>query len=596
MLSGGCLESNQIRKYHCNLYLALHFPQLVRIIMRSSNGSLPNGDICPMAMLPNGSEIVFYSSTWSCLMNIKSLYIWIESKFSLRGKFIVAIGAIISISYMIFLYRISIVDNELIILQAQQQARMLYNQILITRQWVSEHNGLFVIRQNGVERNPFLDMPVITDESGNEYVMRNPAMVTRELSEYSIEKGLGSFRVTSLKPINPANVPDDYEKQCMIHFERGSLESIDIQNTPQGRVVRYMAPLDVKDSCLGCHARHGYTKGDIRGALSITIPIAWADAKIKANNRSLFFIGLVSFVLVSITLLIMFNTLVVSRVNRLSAAMNSFPEKEPDLLLLPTENDEIGNLGVHFSQLCERLIQYQKELVETRQQEGFNEKMASMGILSAGIAHEVNNPLGGMLNCVKSMRENPNDREMHERYLPLLDKGLKRIEQTMRQLLNFGRQEPLQLRKIDIGALLNECLQLLSYKLKGIRIEQENRFEKLCYIDAEALKQIFVNLGLNAIQAMPDGGTLTIRSEEIDSTLRFTFKDTGMGIAKETLNHIFDPFFTTKEVGIGTGLGLSVTYSLVTQMEGTIEVESEVGVGTTFIVTFPVQTKIQAEG
>ncbi len=526
-------------------------------------------------------------------MNIKSLYIWIESKFSLRGKFIVAIGAIISISYMIFLYRISIVDNELIILQAQHQARMLYNQILITRQWVSEHNGLFVIRQNGVEKNPFLDLPGIIDESGNEYVMRNPAMVTRELSEYSIEKGLGSFRVTSLKPINPANVPDEYERQCMIHFEHGSPESIDIQNTPQGRVVRYMAPLDVDDSCLGCHARHGYTEGDIRGALSITIPIAWADAKIKSNNKSLFFIGLVSFVLVSITLLIMFNTLVVSRVNRLSSAMNSFPEKEPDLLLLPTENDEIGNLGLHFFQLCERLIQYQKELVETRQQEGFNEKMASMGILSAGIAHEVNNPLGGMLNCVKSMRDNPDDREMLERYLPLLDKGLRRIEQTMRQLLNFGRLEPLQLQKINVGGLLTECLELLSYKLKGIHIEQENRFEKLCYIDAEALKQIFVNLGLNAIQAMPDGGTLTIRSEEIDSALRFTFKDTGMGIAKDTLNHIFDPFFTTKEVGVGTGLGLSVTYSLVTQMKGTIEVESEPGTGTTFIVTFPVQTEIR---
>ncbi len=210
-------------------------------------------------------------------MNFSSLFTWIDSKFSLRGKFIVAIGAIISVSYATFLYRTSIVDNELIIMQAQQQARMLYNQILITRQWVSEHNGLFVLRTNTVDSNPYLDLPSIWDEDGNEYVMRNPAMVTRELSDYSLQIGLGSYRVTSLKPVNPANVPDKYEKQCMLNFEHGLAESMEIKDSPQGRVVRYMAPLDVEASCLGCQARHGYTQGDIRGALSITKPIAWAD-------------------------------------------------------------------------------------------------------------------------------------------------------------------------------------------------------------------------------------------------------------------------------------------------------------------------------
>ncbi len=522
-------------------------------------------------------------------MNYLSICNRIDSKFSLRGKFIVAIGAIISISYMIFLYRTSVVDNELIILQAQQQARMLYNQILITRQWVSEHNGLFVLRTDTVDSNPFLDLPSIWDEDGNEYVMRNPAMVTRELSEYSNQMGLGSFRVTSLKPINPANVPDKYEKQCMLNFKHGLAESIQIKDSPQGRVVRYMAPLDVKDSCLGCHARHGYIQGDIRGALSITIPIAWADEKIRLNNRSLLFIGLISFVLVSITLLIMFNTLVVSRLNRISNAMNSFPETEPDQSLLPMGNDEIGDLSQHFTELCERLVQSQKELDNTRRQAWLNEKMASMGILSAGIAHEVNNPLGGMLNCVKSMRENPQDIEMQKRYLPLLDKGLKRIEHTMRQLLNFGRQETLQYRKVAVGELLGECLELLSYKLKDITIEQYNSLEQEYYIDAEALKQIFINLGLNGIQAMPDGGVLSITAEDLNNSLQFRFKDTGTGIADEHLSHIFDPFFTTKDVGVGTGLGLSVTYSLIGQMNGNIEVTSSVGTGTEFIVTIPIQ-------
>jgi len=522
------------------------------------------------------------------ISDFRHFYLWLESKFSLRGKFIVAIGAIISVSYMTLLYRASVVNNELIIMQAKQQARMLYHQILITRQWVAEHNGLFVKRSESVDSNPFLDLPSIWDNKGNEYVMRNPAMVTRELSEYSGNNGLGSFRVTSLNPINPANVPDEYERQCMITFGHGSAESFEIRDSPQGRVVHYMAPLEVRDSCLGCHARHGYNQGDIRGALSITIPIAWADEKIRTNNRSLFFIGFISFVLVSITLLVMFNTLVVNRINRLSNAINSFPEIVPDQSFLPTGNDEIGNLSEHFTELCNRLERYQTEFDKTRQQTLFNEKMASMGILSAGIAHEVNNPLGGMLNCVKSMRENPEDNEMRERYLPLLDKGLKRIEHTMRQLLNFGRQEPLQLRKINVGTLLGECLELLSYKLKGIQIIQEIIIDQEYYVDAEALKQIFVNLGLNAIQAMPNGGTLSVGAEMLNQQLIFTFEDTGTGIAEDILSHIFDPFFTTKDVGIGTGLGLSVTYSLIGKMKGTVDVESELGTGTTFTISIPV--------
>ncbi len=466
---------------------------------------------------------------------------------------------------------------------------MLYNQIVITRQWVSEHHGLFVIKQDGVDSNPFLNMPSIYDQNGTEYVMRNPAMVTRELSEYSQNMGLGSFRVTSLRPVNPANSPDSYEKECMLNFNNGSAESMEIKDTPQGRVVHYMAPLEVKDSCLGCHARHGYSQGDIRGALSITIPIAWADKKIQANNKSLFIIGLVSFIMVSLTLLFMFNRLVVSRLHRLSAAMNAFPDTLPDQLYLPTGHDEIGQLSIHFTELCERLLRYQAELEKTRQQTLFNEKMASMGILSAGIAHEVNNPLGGMLNCVKSMRENPDDKEMQQRYLPLLDKGLKRIEHTMGQLLNFGRQEALQLQKVNVSVLLGECLELLSYKLKNISINETEIIDAEYSLDADALKQIFINLGLNAIQAMPDGGILHISSLEKDQNLHFIFKDTGTGIAKDVMNHIFDPFFTTKEVGVGTGLGLSVTYSLVEKMGGTIQVSSEPGLGTTFQVIIPVQ-------
>lgn len=514
------------------------------------------------------------------------------SKISLRTKFIIFIGAIISFSFLYMLHRTSLFENEMIIRNAKQQARMLYKQILLTRQWVADHNGLFVLQTEGVEANPFLDLPTVQDQKGRTYVMRNPAMVTRELSEYASRDGLGHFRVTSLRPVNPANTPDDYEKQCMVNFDHGHSEAIAVRNEPGGRVVRYMAPLNVDDSCLGCHARHGYAIGDIRGALSITIPIDWADQMIKKNNQSLILIGMTTILLVTIALFLMFESLVVHRINRLSDAMDHFPEPLPEQKLLPSVfKDELDVLYDHFSRFCDRLLKSQTELDKTRRQAWFNEKMASLGILTAGIAHEVNNPLGGMLNCVKTMRENPDNDELHKRYLPLLDKGLRRIEHTMRQLLNFGRTEPLTLREIDVKTLIDECVGLLSYKLKNIELDVNVTISKHHRLNAEALKQIIINIGLNAIQAMPNGGKLHVYANRRGDNLYLIIKDTGMGIARETMGHIFDPFFTTKDVGEGTGLGLAVTYSLVQQLKGDIFVDSEEGKGATFTIRFPIEDR-----
>jgi signal transduction histidine kinase len=269
--------------------------------------------------------------------------------------------------------------------------------------------------------------------------------------------------------------------------------------------------------------------------------------------------------------------------------MDRFPEDLPDQQLLPSVfNDELDVVNENFIVFCDRLKKSQSDLLKTKAQSFQNEKMSSLGILSAGIAHEVNNPLGGMLNCVKSMRENPEDVELTERYLPLLDKGLRQIETVMRQLLNFGRTEPLNSSNVDLRQLFEECIVLLSYKLSGIELTTDIAIERVYLLDAEACKQIIINIGLNAIQAMPAGGKLSISCYEYAGELVMLFRDSGSGIEQENIPHIFDPFFTTKDVGEGTGLGLAVTYSLVQRMNGRIIVESAIGQGTTFKILIPV--------
>ncbi len=510
-------------------------------------------------------------------------------RFSLRTKFIIFIGAIISAFYLFMLYRTAIFDEKMILRQAEQQARMLYKQILLTRQWASDHNGLFIMQRQGVEANPYLELPVITDTLGHSYFMRNPAMITRELAAYAKKDGLGYFRVTSLKPVNPENAPDEFEKLALESFTAGRKEVLDVDREDIGKVVRFIAPLLVTESCLGCHAKHGYSLGDIRGGLSITIPIDWARDLIDNNIKALIFIAVASILIVTVALFLMFEALIVHRIHNLSLAMARFPDDPPERYLLPSRfKDELDTVFTNFIVFCNRLTKSQEELLNTKAQAHLSEKMASLGILTSGIAHEINNPLGGMLNCVKSMRENPADQELMERYLPLLDKGLRQIETIMRQLLNFGRSEPLHIRKVSVRSLLEECIMLLSYKLKDIELSTAIDISGEYLLDAEALKQIVINIGLNAIQAMPKGGRLTISCREEAGQLVLVCLDTGMGISEENLPHIFDPFFTTKGVGEGTGLGLAVTYSLVQRMQGRISVDSKPGQGAGFTITIPV--------
>lgn len=516
-----------------------------------------------------------------------------ESRFrtavSLRTKFIIFIGAIISAFYLYMLYRTAAFDERMILKQAEQQARMLHKQILLTRQWASDHNGLFILKRQGVQPNPYLDLPTVTDAAGQTYYLRNPAMITRELSAYAHRDGLGYFRVTSLKPVNPNNIPDEFEKLALEEFNGGIEEVIATTGSEHGKVVRFIAPLKVSTSCLNCHARHGYKVGDIRGGLSITIPIDWAQELIKRNLHSLVFIGVASILFVTAALFLMFESLIVHRIYRLSEAMDNFPEDPPEHHLLPSLfDDELDVVSDNFVLFCDRLKRSQEELLKAKAHAHQNEKMASLGILSAGIAHEINNPLGGMLNCVKSMRENPGDQELMERYLPLLDKGLGRIETIMRQLLNFGRTEPLTSGIVDLKNVFEECIELLSYKLKNIDLNTNIVLSTNYLLDAEACKQIIINIGLNAIQAMPDGGRLTINCHQRNDEIIMIFKDSGSGIAEENIPHIFDPFFTTKDVGEGTGLGLAVTYSLVQRMNGDIHVESSLHRGTVFTIIIPI--------
>lgn len=517
----------------------------------------------------------------------------------LKTKLILLISLVICISYGITFYRTSSFQESLVVEQATQQAKMLFNQIRLTRQWVSDHNGLFFIKTPGVESNPFLDHGEIQDSQGNWLVKRNPAMVTRELSVYAAREGMGQFNVTSMKPLNPENAPDDFEQRSLVKFASGASEAIEIEQVEGNYRLRYMAPLTVDTNCLDCHDNQGYVLGDIRGGMNVTVPMDWAYAKINANNWMLLGIALMTIVIVSISIYLLFNLLVAKRLKLLADTMDSYPEQSFDDNFSAIDiNDEIGVLNKHFHELCRRFEISQYDLDATREQVFRNEKQAALGRLVAGISHEINNPLGGMQNCIQTMQRNMDHPELQGRYLTLLSQGLERIKGTVRQLLSIGRKEPLEIKSGDLDTMIRDCLELSCVGQRHIELNLDLAIGKPVTTGIEALRQVMLNLAGNAVQSIgknPGVVTVTSSLNKDDDVICIKIADTGSGIKAEHLDKIFEPFFTTKEVGVGTGLGLSVSHSLIKRLGGEISVKNNPVSGACFTLTIPLQQTTTVE-
>ncbi len=255
-------------------------------------------------------------------------------------------------------------------------------------------------------------------------------------------------------------------------------------------------------------------------------------------------------------------------------------------------SDEVGELADAFNRMMDELQASRASEARRQAQLAHTEKMAAVGTLAAGVAHEVNNPLGGILTCIETIRANPDDDELRERYLGLIHGGIERIEHTVSNLLDFSRPREVQLELTSLNHNLRHVTELVDYQLRknGIEVVFDlHASGAMLQADHFQMEQLLLNLVLNAIQAMPRGGTLTLRSRTYPDRVAVEVGDTGVGIAQEIRDRIFDPFFTTREVGQGTGLGLSVSYGIVQAHGGAIFVNSEVGKGSRFTVVLPVR-------
>jgi PAS domain S-box-containing protein len=235
------------------------------------------------------------------------------------------------------------------------------------------------------------------------------------------------------------------------------------------------------------------------------------------------------------------------------------------------------------------------EKIRLQQQLVTSEKLASIGLLSAGVAHEINTPLTGISSYVQILQRKLTDSH-YAQILGKIEVQTERVSRIVKNLLNFARNPAESaFHKVNIVDSLQEIISLIDYKLKAMNIKQEMNLApvKLVWAQSERLQQVFINIILNAIDAMPKGGTLRIDGTQEGDKVVVKIADSGSGIQKQHLPHIFDPFFTTKGLGKGTGLGLSISYAIIKEHDGHIEVESEMGKGTCFTITIPADLNLK---
>jgi signal transduction histidine kinase len=393
----------------------------------------------------------------------------------------------------------------------------------------------------------------------------------------------------------------------------------------------------------------------IGGGIQVEIPLGDAMIYLIKSQRMI----LISLVLDAIVLIV-FGSFLLSRVlvkplKDLVRLTQKISEGDFSQTIERTPKDvtfknEIGQLISSFNRMIERLKENQesienylnslesanKKLKQAQEELIRSEKLASIGRFAAGVAHEVGNPLGAILGYTSILEREDIHREEAQDYLKRIEKEIERINRILRELLDFSKPSKFEIRDVEVNTVLENTLSLLSHQKTFKNIETQLELEPdlpMIKGDESQLSQVFINILLNAIDAMPNGGYLKIQTENFvverylgddfqpiypprrkgdpmesdysrlrksdpfsalftkflkeDRLVKIRISDTGVGIEPDNLERIFDPFFTTKEPDKGTGLGLSVSLSIIESMNGRIRVESEIGKGSAFEIYFP---------
>jgi len=524
---------------------------------------------------------------------------------SLNRKFIFGVIIIIvPILGFIFIWiEINLIDQAKT--HTIDKARVLADNIILLRQWVTDCKGGVFIPINSIGAcNMENSMEYNINTELGELKMFTPAMVTKKLSQYSMEEKLYSFRISSLTPVNLENRADDFERQALRFFKQENATEVYRFNDAS---LDFIVPLYKEKGCIECHNNKYCVNSDIIGGLRITIPFTETRRALKRNAIMLASAG-VCITLVTIgVLFFLINKIVLKPLNELEQKSREIALGNLDTRVAINTDDEIEHLGRNFNMMASSLAQNRDRLEErvskaTRELAKANHDLMKLDTLKSdfltNMSHELRTPLtaakGGINYLARTLK-----RKDDLKYINIVDKNLSRLTWLITDLFDFTKLEAgkieWEFEKEDISQLVEEVIEILSpiANKKNISIRFENPGTISALIDLERIEQVLVNILDNAIKFSGPDTDVLVNLEKKDKTVVISIKNHGPGIDEKHLDNIFEKFYivekTVKQNKKGTGLGLAISKAIVTAHKGRIEAESSPSGPTVFHVILPLE-------
>ena len=380
----------------------------------------------------------------------------------------------------------------------------------------------------------------------------------------------------------------NFIREEIVRHENGSRE--------KERVYYYVNPILNQPECFQCHN----PKEKIVGILTVANSLKEMDEEVSKVKRDALIIAIVTIGFMSSALGLLFMRIINRPITKLINAMRRAEAGDLNVRVDLKSKDEMGRLAESLNTMIEKLNlakkeaeEYHRELVQRA------DRMASIGELASGIAHEIRNPLAGIQGAIQILAEGFPEEDARRPVTDEIQKQIYKLERLVKDLLNYAKPVPANYLPTDMNELVHKVLSFfMSQRGRPDHFKIGERFFSplpKIMVDPNSMEQAFLNIVLNAQKAMPEGGTFSVSTHLLDEReddgdevqmVQIIFEDTGIGIPKDNLSKIFNPFFSTRLDG--TGLGLSITKNIVEQHGGRIEVESQVNVGTKFMITLPV--------
>lgn len=501
------------------------------------------------------------------------------------------LGYIIFIAFITIIPSIMLLWNqqkEILMDQAYIQARTLFKMIVITRQWVSENHS----------RVPL-----------------DPAVVTREISEYASVMSDFRIHLTSEKYVNPKNAPDDFEIRALKSFTIGKKEYEEISHDKKlGKVYRYMAPLYVNNACLSCHKSHGYEEGDLRGGVSITLSLSKIEDTIASNNMYYYIIGLGILFGIIVTFSLLIQNQVLRHIKVFTNAASRVISGDYGVKTNIKSADEIQDLSEAFDMMSETILKNEENLINRLDEatskykdlvdilEEKNDELQSVNSFKTdildSISHEIRTPLTKILSYAELLKE-PNYRAnqtLVDSSVESIRRNSKHLNKLFNEIITLSRLEHKQHKysflPVKIANMIQDVIIDHEYEInqKNLKVELEINENIMMCLDAESFHYVLNNLVSNAVKYNRKDGIVKIEYSKTDDFFCISVYDSGVGIPKEDIDKISSRFYRSENVKrdfSGTGLGLSIVSRVLEAHSGNLIIESELGVYSRFTACIP---------